>query len=104
MTNAQRIVEGLEAEVERLREEAEGQEERVSKWRNLAYDKAREVERLRGENEELRNEVERLREAAEAVLRQLEGAPAYYDQDWTRYRTVSDDLIASLRAAVERKE
>ena len=52
----------------------------------------------------LKAEVERLREAAEAVLRQLEGAPAYYDQDWTRYRTVSDDLIASLRAAVERKE
>ena len=46
MTNAERQVEALLAEVERLREEAEGQEERVSKWRNLAYDKAREVERL----------------------------------------------------------
>ena len=57
MTNEQRIVEALLTEVRQLRE---GQEERVSKWRNLAYDKAREVERLRGENEELRNEVERL--------------------------------------------
>ena len=46
MTNAQRIVEALEAEVKRLRDE------RATLFA--------EVERLRGENEELRNEVERL--------------------------------------------
>lgn len=66
MTNAQRIVEALLTEVRQLRE---GQEERVSKWRNLCYDKAREVERLRQENEELRQElrqeIERLRKWAE---------------------------------------
>lgn len=62
MTNAQRIVEALLTEVRQLRE---GQEERVSKWRNLCYDKAREVERLRQENEELRQVVERLRKWAE---------------------------------------
>ena len=69
MTNAERQVEALLTEVRQLRE---GQEERVSKWRNLCYDKAREVERLRGENEELRQEIERLRKWAE-------------DEEWLRH-------------------
>ncbi len=74
-------------------------------WDQAALERVTaQAEELEAENRELWAEVERLRKVAEAVLRQLEGAPAYYDQDWTRYRTVSDDLIASLRAAVERKE
>lgn len=58
MTNAERQVEALLTEVDRLRDE------RATLFA--------EVERLRGENEELRQEIERLRKWAE-------------DEEWLRH-------------------